>query len=76
MPKPLEDGGVRLPASYANFLIANEAVLLPVYNCRQDRDAVKILQEVLPKKEIIPIDCTAMVYGLGAIHCVSQQEPA
>lgn len=76
MPKPVEDGGVRLPASYANFLITNETVLLPVYNCKQDKDAVKILKEVLPKKEILPIDCTAMVYGLGAIHCVSQQEPA
>lgn len=76
MPKPVEDGGVRLPASYANFLITNQTVLLPVYDCRQDKDAVKILKEVFPKKEILPIDCTVMVYGLGAIHCVSQQEPA
>lgn len=75
MPKPVEDGGVRLPASYANFLITNETILLPVYDCKQDKDAVKILKEVFPKKEILPIDCTAMVYGLGAIHCVSQQEP-
>ncbi len=76
MPKPVEEGGGRLPASYANFLIANASVLLPVYACRQDKDAVKILKEVFPKKDIVPIDCTAMVYGLGAIHCVSQQEPA
>ncbi len=76
MPRPVADGGVRLPASYANFLIANETVLLPVYGCKQDKDAVKILKEVFPRKDIVPIDCTAMVYGLGAIHCVSQQEPA
>ncbi len=75
MPAKVADGSVRLPASYANFLIANETVLLPVYDCRQDKDAVKILQELFPKKDIVPISCTAMVYGLGAIHCVSQQEP-
>ncbi len=75
MPAPVEDGGVRLPASYANFLIGNGAVLLPVYDCKQDKDAVRIMKELFPSKDIVPISCTAMVYGLGAIHCVSQQEP-
>jgi agmatine deiminase len=76
MPGRVEDGGVRLPASYANFLIANKAVLLPVYSHKNDGRAAKILKELFPKHEILPIECTAMVYGLGAIHCVSQQEPA
>ncbi len=76
MPGPLTDGGVRLPASYANFLIANGVVLLPVFKHKNDERAVKILKELFPKREILPINCTDLVYGLGAIHCVSQQEPA
>jgi agmatine deiminase len=76
MPGKLMDGDVRLPASYANFLIANGIVLLPVFKHKNDERAVKILKELLPKHEIIPINCTDLVYGLGAIHCISQQEPA
>ena len=76
MPGVVEDGCGRLPASYANFLIANGVVLLPIYSHKNDKQAVKILQELFPKHEILPIECSAMVYGLGAIHCVSQQEPA
>ena len=77
MPGIVADEGVRLPASYANFLIANEVVLLPVYgNVKQDDRAIKILKEIYPKREILPISCNDLVYGLGAIHCVSQQEPS
>lgn len=74
MPGVIADGDVRLPASYANFLLANEVVLLPTYGHKNDKAAVKILQELFPKREIIPIRCNDLVYGLGAIHCVSQQE--
>lgn len=66
----------RLPASYANFYISNAAVLLPVYSHRNDRAAVRILRKVFPTRKIVPIECTALVYGLGSIHCVTQQEPA
>lgn len=76
MPGVIADGDVRLPASYGNFLIANKAILLPVYGHRNDRKAAQILQDYFPKHEILPIRCNDMVYGLGAIHCVSQQEPA
>jgi len=65
----------RLPASYANFYIANGVVLAPVYSHPNDRLAVKIIKDVFPGRRIVPIECTALVYGLGAIHCVTQQEP-
>jgi agmatine deiminase len=76
MPGKIADGNIRLPASYANFYIANGVVLVPVYGHKNDNRAVKILQELFPKREILPIRCNDLVYGLGAIHCVSQQEPA
>jgi agmatine deiminase len=76
MPGKVVDDGVRLPASYANFLITNKSILLPVYRHRNDERAAKILGELFPDREILSISCNAMVYGLGAIHCVSQQEPA
>ncbi|HXV27487.1 MAG TPA: agmatine deiminase family protein [bacterium] len=76
MPKPVEEGGVRLPASYANFYLANEVVVLPVFKDSCDEKAVKIMKEVFPRREIIPIDCRNLIYGKGAIHCVTQQEPA
>ncbi len=76
MPGIVAENGERLPASYANFLIANKAVLLPVYGHRNDKCAIEILRELFPKHEILPIRCNGLVYGLGAIHCVTQQEPA
>lgn len=66
----------RLPASYANFYIGNSAVLLPVYSHRNDKEAARILKRLFPKRKIAPIECTALVYGLGSIHCVTQQQPA
>jgi len=76
MPGKIADKGVRLPASYANFLIANAVVLLPVFGHKNDERAARILKELFPKRDIVPIHCTDLVYGLGAIHCVTQQEPA
>ena len=71
-----DQSGDRLPASYANFYIANGTVLLPVYSHSNDRKAVQVLKQAFPGRKIVPIECTALVYGLGSIHCVTQQEPA
>jgi agmatine deiminase len=68
--------GQRLPASYANFYIANGVVLLPTYDPERDEQARATLQALLPDREIIGIDCTDLVWGLGAFHCVTQQWPA
>jgi agmatine deiminase len=75
MPKPVYFKEIRLPASYANFLITNEKVLVPVYRCSHDETALKTLQELFPKRKVIGLDCTDVVYGLGAIHCLSMQVP-
>jgi agmatine deiminase len=76
MPRPLYHDGQRLPASYANFYIANGVVLLPTYDPERDNQAQATLQSVFPDREVIGIDCTDLVWGLGAFHCVSQQWPA
>jgi agmatine deiminase len=76
MPKPVYYEGQLLPASYANFLICNKLVLVPTFNDPSDRIALNILAELFPKHKIIGIHCVDMVWGLGTIHCMSQQEPA
>jgi agmatine deiminase len=76
MPSPVEYEGNRLPASYANFYIANDAVLVPTYRCPNDQRALTILQALFSTRMIIGIDCTDLVWGLGAIHCITQQQPA
>lgn len=76
MPRPISFDGLRLPASYANFLICNHAVLVPTYRCDRDAQALKILQSLFPQRKVVGIDCTELVWGLGAIHCVTQQQPA
>jgi agmatine deiminase len=76
MPRPLYHDGQRLPASYANFYIANGIVLLPTYDPDRDQPAQATLQSLFPDRRIIGIDCTDLVWGLGAFHCVSQQWPA
>ena len=73
-PQYLQDQ--RLPASYANFYIANEAVLLPVFGCAADDAARGVLAECFPDRRIAPIDCRTLVAGLGALHCLTQQVPA
>ena len=75
MPSPLSFEGFRLPASYANFYIANTVVLVPTYNCRQDQKAIEILQEFFPGRRVVGIDCTDLVWGLGSIHCITHEEP-
>jgi len=77
MPTPVFCDGERLPASYANYLLINGAVLLPVFRQPEtDGLAAEILQDCFPGREIVPIDCVDLVLGLGALHCISQQQPA
>jgi agmatine deiminase len=76
MPRALFHEEQRLPASYANFYIANGVVLLPTYDPARDEEARHTLQELFPTREVIGLDCTDLVWGLGAFHCVSQQWPA
>ncbi len=76
MPGAVTYEGARLPASYANFYIANGVVLVPTYNHPNDRSALGILGELFPGRRVLGIPCAALVAGLGAIHCVTQQEPA
>jgi len=75
-PGPVDYEGARLPASYANFYIANEGVLAPVFDDPNDYKALGILQELFPERRVVGLPCKALVAGLGAIHCVTQQEPS
>lgn len=75
MPAPLVFDGRRLPASYANFYIANGVVLVPTFNDPNDRRALGILAECFPGREVIGIHCVELVWGLGTLHCATQQEP-
>lgn len=75
MPAPLIFAGIRLPASYANFYIANESVLVPTFNDENDRAALGILAELFPRRKIVGIHAVDLVWGLGTLHCLTQQEP-
>lgn len=75
MPEPLFHDGQRLPASYANFYISNEHVITPVFNSKNDEQALSILQECFPDRKVVGIDSTHLVWGLGSFHCLSQQQP-
>lgn len=74
MPGRQIRAGLRTPATYMNFLILNGAVLLPVFEDPRDAAAIELFQGLFPGREIVPIDCRALVYGQGAIHCSSMQE--
>ena len=76
MPAPVYFEGRRLPASYANFYIANGIVLVPVFNDPNDRVALDILADVFPDREVVGIYCGDLIWGFGAIHCMTQQQPA
>ena len=75
MPPPVVVDGIRLPASYANFYIANRIVLLPTFGVPSDQRAAAILSECLPGREVVGIASRDLVVGFGAIHCLTQQEP-
>jgi agmatine deiminase len=76
MPAPLLFDGVRLPASYANFYIANRMVLVPDFNEPNDRVALNVLAECFPDRQVVGINCVELVWGLGTLHCMTQQQPA
>ncbi|HKI68119.1 MAG TPA: agmatine deiminase family protein [Verrucomicrobiae bacterium] len=76
MPGFVEFQNQRLPASYANFYIANQIVLVPTYRHTNDQRALAILQKEFPNRRVIGVDSTDLIWGLGSFHCISQQEPA
>jgi agmatine deiminase len=76
LPRPVVFRGQRLPASYANFYIANELVLVPTFHDPNDRVALNTLAEVFPGREVIGIHSVDLVWGLGTLHCMTQQQPA
>ncbi|MEO8096177.1 MAG: agmatine deiminase family protein [Acidobacteriota bacterium] len=76
MPEPVVFDGQRLPASYANFYIANKLVLVPLFTDKNDVAALKIIAKLFPDREIVGIPCRDLVLGLGTLHCMTQQQPA
>lgn len=75
MPKPVVYEGQRLPASYANFYIANNTIIVPNFQCKEDDMAMRVLEECFPGRSITGIDSVDIIWGLGSFHCLSQQEP-
>ena len=75
MTKAIYYNGERLPATYANFLIINDAVLVPTYNDLHDQEAIAILKEAFPNREVIGIDCSVLIRQHGSLHCVTMQFP-
>jgi agmatine deiminase len=75
-PRPVVMEGTRLPASYTNFYIANGVVLVPTFNDPNDRIALNLLADLMPSHEVVGIHAVDLVWGLGTIHCLTQQEPA
>jgi agmatine deiminase len=76
MPEPVFFEGQRLPASYANFYIANRLVLVPTFNDEHDREALSILAGLFPGRSVVGIHAVDLVLGLGTLHCMTQQQPA
>jgi agmatine deiminase len=76
MPARIDREDLRLPASYANFYIANESILLPTFRHPNDAVAEATLAPLFPGRRVVPIDCTELIWGLGAFHCLTQQQPA
>ena len=76
MPSAVVYEDQRLPASYANFYISNQAVIVPVFNDKNDQKALEILSSCFKDREVIGLDSTDLIWGLGSFHCLSQQEPA
>jgi agmatine deiminase len=76
MPGPVTLDGVRLPASYANFYVANAVVLVPTFNDPRDREALATLAGLFPSREVVGIHAVDLVWGLGTLHCMTQQQPA
>ncbi len=75
MPHMFYDDGEKAPVSYANFYIGNNVVLATVFGDPNDDKAVEIIQECFPDRKVVPINCRELIYGGGAIHCITAQEP-
>lgn len=75
LPHIVYDDGQRAPASYANFFIANKVVIVPIFHDPNDDEAMNIIQSCFPKRKVVPIDCTDIIYGGGAIHCLTKEQP-
>jgi agmatine deiminase len=76
MPKKIMREGLRLPASYANFYIANSCLLVPTFADAADEVALSILGQLFPTRRVIGVDCRELIWGLGTVHCLTQQQPA
>jgi agmatine deiminase len=76
MPEDVIYEDQRLPASYANFYIGNDAVIVPTFRCSRDEKALQIIEGCFPGRRVVGIDSTEIIWGLGSFHCLSQQEPA
>lgn len=76
MPRRVVVLGRRVPASYANFYIGNSAVILPIFNDKNDEKAISIIGKLFPDRTVVGVDCEALAYGYGGIHCVTQQQPS
>ncbi len=75
MPRPVLIDKTRVPASYLNFFIGNKIVLVPVFNVKEDKKVLKIFRKFFTSRKVIAIDCSDLIWGFGAIHCMTQQEP-
>jgi agmatine deiminase len=75
MPSPVIFEGQRLPASYANFYISNKAVIVPLFKCKEDDQAMQVFEECFPDRKVVGINSVEIIWGLGSFHCLSQQEP-
>ena len=75
MPSPIYIDNIRVPASCLNFYITNKFVLLPIFNDAKDNLVINIFKKEFKNRKIIPIDCSDLIWGFGAIHCMTQQEP-
>ncbi|MDB4887754.1 MAG: Porphyromonas-type peptidyl-arginine deiminase [Gemmatimonadetes bacterium] len=75
-PRPVTMHGERLPASYANFYIANGVVLVPTFNDRNDREALNVLADLFPDRHVVGVHAVDLVWGFGTLHCLTQQQPA
>ena len=75
MPSPIFIKKTRVPASYLNFFISNKTVLVPIFNVKEDKKVLRIFRKFFTKRKVIAVDCSDLIWGFGAIHCMTQQEP-